>query len=174
MEHRLKLSKKGNEDAVDPSLYRSIVGGLRYLVHTRLDICFAVGYLSRYMEAPTSEHWSAVKHLLRFIAGTRNLGCTYARQDTKAKIAGFSDADWVGDVDDRKSTSGVLFFLADSPISWQSAKQKIGAFHLARRSTSPQPQRLAKEFGSGGSMASCLATSTARWSYASITSQRSR
>jgi hypothetical protein len=84
MEHRLKLSKKGSRDAVDPSLYRSIVGGLRYFVHTRLDICFAVSYLSRYMEAPTSEHWSAVKHLLRYIAGTKDLGCTYARQGTKA------------------------------------------------------------------------------------------
>jgi hypothetical protein len=127
MEHRLKLSKKGSGAPVDPSLYRSIVGGLRYLVHTRLDICYAVGYLSRYMEAPTSEHWSAVKHLLRYIAGTKDHGCTYARQDVRARLVGYSDTDWAGDVDDRKSMSGVLYFLGSCPISWQSAKQKIVA-----------------------------------------------
>jgi hypothetical protein len=64
--------------AVDASLYRSVVGSLHYLVHTIPDICFADGYLSRFMEAPTSEHWSVVKHLLCYVAGTRNLGCTFA------------------------------------------------------------------------------------------------
>lgn len=125
MEQRLKLSKQGGGAAVDGTLYRSIVGSLRYLVHTRPDICYAVGYVSRFMEAPTSEHWSAVKHLLRYIAGTRTLGCCYARQDADAKIVGYSDADMAGDVDDRKSTSGVLYFLGRCPITWQSAKQKI-------------------------------------------------
>jgi hypothetical protein len=77
------------------------------------------------MEAPTSEHWSAVKHLLRYIAGTKNLGCCYTRQDSKAELVGFSDADMAGDIDDRKSTSGVLFFFGQCPVSWQSMKQKI-------------------------------------------------
>jgi hypothetical protein len=56
MEQKLELSKKGGGEAVDGTLYRIIVGSLRYLVHTRSDICYAVGYVSRFMEAPTSEH----------------------------------------------------------------------------------------------------------------------
>ena len=56
MEPRLKLSKNSSGKAVDATLYRSIVGGLRYLVHTRPDICFTVDYLSRYMEASGGEH----------------------------------------------------------------------------------------------------------------------
>jgi hypothetical protein len=106
-------------------MYRSMVGGLRYLVHTRPDICYAVGYLSRYMDAPTGEHWAAVKHLLRYISGTKSLGCCYARQDPAAGLVGYTDADMAGDVDDRRSTSGMMYFFGKCPISWQSTKQKI-------------------------------------------------
>jgi hypothetical protein len=127
MELRLKLSKNGTGTAVDPSLYRSVVGGLRYLVHTRPDICFTVGFLSRFMEKPTSEHMAAVKHLLRYIAGTKTLGCEYTHQEGKVRLVGYSDADHGGDIDDRKSTSGVLHFYGQSPVSWQSSKQKIVA-----------------------------------------------
>jgi hypothetical protein len=98
-----------------------------YLIHTQPDIYYAVGYLSRFMEMPSVEHWNAVKHLLRYIPGTRTLGCYYTRQEPNAKLVGFSDADWAGDVDDRKSTSGVMFFFGSSPVSWQSTKQKIVA-----------------------------------------------
>ena len=66
-----------------------------------------------------------MKHLLRYIVGTRGLGCCYARQESKAKLVGYSDADMAGDVDDRKSTSGMLYFFGRSPVSWQSTKQKI-------------------------------------------------
>jgi hypothetical protein len=123
MEPWLKLSKKGGGAEVDAALYRSVVGGLRYLVHTRLDICFAIGYISRFMEAPTCDHWGAVK--LQYIAGTKDLGCCYARQGQEAKLVEYSDADMAGDIGDRKSTSGVLFFFGGCPITWQSTKKKI-------------------------------------------------
>jgi hypothetical protein len=127
MEPRLKLSKASSNPPVDKTLYRSIVGSLRYLVHTRPDIAFAVGYVSRFMEAPTTEHWSAVKHLLRYIAGTRSYGCVYRRGEEAMELIGYSDADHAGDCDDRKSTSGVFFFLGQSPVSWQSQKQRVVA-----------------------------------------------
>jgi hypothetical protein len=76
MEPRLKLSKKRSGAAVDPMLYHNIVVGLRYLVHTRPNICYTVGYLSRFMEAPASDHSRAVKHFLCYIVGTKNLGCS--------------------------------------------------------------------------------------------------
>lgn len=64
MEPRLKLSKQSTNPPLDVTLYRSLVGSLRYLVHTRPDISFSMGMVSRYVEAPTTEHMSAVKHLL--------------------------------------------------------------------------------------------------------------
>ena len=70
MEERLKLSKHSTAAKVDATRYRSIVGGLRYLTHNRSDIAFVVGYVSRFMEDPHEDHWSAVKRLLRYVKGT--------------------------------------------------------------------------------------------------------
>lgn len=128
MEARLKLSKVSENQCVDATEYRSLVGSLRYLVHTRPDLAFSVGYVSRFMEEPHTEHMAAVKHILRYIAGTCNLGLWYARRkEQELALIGFSDSDLAGDVDGRKSTSGVIFFLNDSPISWQSMKQRVVA-----------------------------------------------
>jgi hypothetical protein len=126
MEARCSLSQESKEAPADAKLYRSIIGSLRYLVHTRADISFAVGYLSRFMEAPANDHFAALKYLLRYIAGTLTHGCAYRRGDNE-ELIGFSDSDHAGDVDSRKSTSGVLFFFGSSPISWQSQKQKVVA-----------------------------------------------
>jgi hypothetical protein len=124
MEPRLKLSKESKNPPVDVTEYRSIVGSLRYLVHTRLDLSFAVGYVSRFMESPTTEHMSAVKHILRYISGTLKYGCRYMISNKDGEhLTGFSDADLAGDIDDRKSTSGSIFFFGECPITWQSQKQ---------------------------------------------------
>jgi hypothetical protein len=103
------------------------VGSLRYLVHTRPDIAFAVGFVSRFMESPTTEHMAAVKHLLRYLAGTRTHGCFYGRGGGDLKLIGYSDSDLAGDRDDSKSTSGLIFFLGSGPVSWQSQKQRVMA-----------------------------------------------
>ncbi|KAM0916826.1 hypothetical protein ACQ4PT_009866 [Festuca glaucescens] len=126
MEPRCRLSKESKEAAVDATFYRSVIGSLRYLVHTRPDIPFAVGFLSRFMEAPAGDHLAAVKHLLRYISGTLSHGCVYRRGGCETLIS-FSDSDHAGDVDTRKSTSGVLIYLGDSLVSWQSQKQKVVA-----------------------------------------------
>lgn len=127
MEHRPKLSKVSLNPPTDATLYRSIVRSLRYLVHTRPDIAFAVGYVSRFMEHPTTEHYGAVKHLLRYIAGTKSYGCVFSFSATGNNLTGYSDSDMAGDVDDRKSTTGVLFMLGGNSITWQSQKQKVVA-----------------------------------------------
>ncbi|XP_062186676.1 uncharacterized mitochondrial protein AtMg00810-like [Phragmites australis] len=76
MEERLKLSRYSDAEEVDAMQYRRIVGSLCYLVHTRPDLVFAVGYVSRFMERPTVEHQQAIKRILRYIAGTLDYGCT--------------------------------------------------------------------------------------------------
>lgn len=119
MENRLKLSKSQAGDPVDATRYMSIIGSLRYLVNSRPDIANAVGIVSRFMEAPGSHHWAAVKQILRYVRGTSGYGCCYKRSTMTPELVGYSD--------DRKSTTGVVFFLGDSVVTWASQKQKIVA-----------------------------------------------
>jgi len=128
MENRLRLSKNDKSLLVDKTKYRSVIDSLRYLVNTRPDIAYVVGIVSRFMEDPRGSHWSAVKHILRYIAGTVNYGCTYRKQGTtESNLTGFSDSDLTGDVDDRKSTSGSVFMLGSSLVTWASQKQRVVA-----------------------------------------------
>jgi hypothetical protein len=121
MENRLKLSKNDKSPPVDKTKYRSIIGSLRYLVNTRPDIAFAVGIVRRYMEEPRTSHWEAVKQILRYLAGTVNYGCIYRKLGTsESNLVRFSDSDLAGDVDDRKSTSGSVFLLESSLVTWVS------------------------------------------------------
>ena len=103
--------------------FREAVGALMHLsTATRPDIIFAVGYVSRFMEKPQEEHWVAIKRILRYLQGTKTHGICYKPSD-KIDFRGYSDADWAGDVADRKSTSGYVFMLLGAPVSWGSKKQ---------------------------------------------------
>lgn len=79
MKVRLKLKKISTRPQVDATAYQSIVGSLRYLVHTRPDLTFSVGYVSRFMEDPREDHLEAVKRILRYIAGTLEYGIHYGK-----------------------------------------------------------------------------------------------
>lgn len=127
MDPRCKLSKHDEEPPVDASTYRSIIGSLRYLVNTRPDLAYSVGVVSRYMESPTTSHMNAVKQILRYVKGTLNLGIEYKKNQECEALIGYSDSDLGGDVDDRKSTTGIIFFLGENPITWVSQKQRIVA-----------------------------------------------
>ncbi|CAN6200243.1 unnamed protein product [Urochloa humidicola] len=127
MEERLKLSRMSEAAEVDATFYRRIVGCLRYLCHTRPDIAFSVGYVSRFLQRPTEEHMVAVKRILRYIAGTLHYGCFYARSTSTPRLHGYSDSDLAGDIDTSKSTSGGIFFLEGGPVSWHSLKQRVVA-----------------------------------------------
>jgi hypothetical protein len=124
MECGSKLSKHENGEIVDPTLYKSLVGSLRYLTSTRPDILYAVGVVSRYMEAPTTTHFKAAKRILRYIKGTTNFGLHYYSSNNY-EIIGYSDSDWSGDLDDRKGTTGFVFFMGDTAFTWMSKKQPI-------------------------------------------------
>jgi hypothetical protein len=128
MEPRLKLSKRSTRSPVNATEYRRAIGELRYLLHTRPNLAFVVGYLSRFMEQPAEEHLTGVKRVLRYLAGTRDHGLHYARHEEGCpRLIGYSDADMARDIDTRKSTNGVIFFLGGNPITWQSTKQKVVA-----------------------------------------------
>jgi hypothetical protein len=117
MEHHLKLSKMSSTPLVDATEYRGLVGCLRYLVHTRPDIAFTVGYVSRFMDSPTTEHLNVVKLISRYIVGTIEFGCHYKRGGKELWVLGYSDADMGGDIDTRKSTTCMVFYLRSSPVT---------------------------------------------------------
>ncbi|XP_074346779.1 secreted RxLR effector protein 161-like [Apium graveolens] len=101
------------------------MGSLRYLTHTRPDISYAVGVISRFMERPTVKHQQAVKHILRYISGTVEHGLRYSRDGNKKMLAGVTDSDLGGDVVDRRSTGGMCFYLNGNLVSWASQKQRV-------------------------------------------------
>lgn len=125
MEHKLQLDKDEGGTLVDATEYRGIVGSLRYLTHTRPDISYAVGIVSRFMEMPTVKHQQAIKHILRYIRGTIDYGLVYKREGNGKILLGFSDSDLAGDVVDRRSTGGMCFYLNHKLISWISQKQRV-------------------------------------------------
>ncbi|GMP64064.1 hypothetical protein CsSME_00025502 [Camellia sinensis var. sinensis] len=102
--------------------YANAVGSLMYaMMCTRPDICYAVGLVSRYQSNPGPAHWKAVKRILRYLRGTADYTLCY--QSSDLHLVGYCDADWGGDLDERKSTSGYAFMLSDGAISWSSKKQ---------------------------------------------------
>nr|AAF65309.1 reverse transcriptase [Picea glauca] len=111
--------------------YASAVGSLMYaMVCTRPDIAHAVGFLSRYMSKLGKEHWTTVKRVFRYLHGTTSYGLCYQGRsglDRVVDIHGFVDADWVGDLDHIRSTSGYVFNLFGGAISWMSKIQALVA-----------------------------------------------
>eukprot|EP00253_Pinus_taeda_P007023 PITA_07023 len=126
----LKLSKEDSSKDFDPSLYKSIVGSLMYLTATRPDIMFDVSLISRFMERPKEAHWQAAKRILRYVKGTKSFGILYNVSE-HSDLVGYTDSDWAGSVDDRKSTSGYVFHMGSETISWASKKQSIVALSTA-------------------------------------------
>ncbi|KAL7584067.1 hypothetical protein Lser_V15G45598 [Lactuca serriola] len=122
MEHKLKLRRDEEGELVNPTEYRSTVGGLRYLTHTHPDISFAVGVVSRYMERPTTKHLQAVKGILRYVKGTLDYGLKYSRGRKEVVIVGYTDSDLGNDVNDRRSTGGMAFYVNGNLITWASQK----------------------------------------------------
>ncbi|KAD2804053.1 hypothetical protein E3N88_37430 [Mikania micrantha] len=117
------LSKNRGEGVAQLE-YSRIIGSLMYLMTcTRPDLAYAVSRLSRYTSNPSSEHWKSMTRLLRYLRYTRNYGLHYGRDP--AVIEGYSDANWISDMKDSKSTSGYVFTLGGAAIAWKSSKQTL-------------------------------------------------
>eukprot|EP00253_Pinus_taeda_P006363 PITA_06363 len=128
-----ELCPKTQEEEEDMSNvpYASAVGSLMYaMVCTRPDIAHEVGALRRFMSKPRKEHWTSVKQVFRYLCGTNDYGLCYQgipRLDRVLDIHGFVDADWAGDLDQRRSTSGYVFNLFGGVVIWMSKKQSLVA-----------------------------------------------
>ena len=110
-------------------LYQAVVGSLLYLsTKTRPDIAYAVSNAACYCAKHTSDHWTAIKRILRYLKGTHDYGLLY-RKNAPVELTGYSDSDWTGDIGDRKS--GYVFLLGGGAISWKSSKQNCVALSTA-------------------------------------------
>ena len=123
-------SEKAGDDYQAPTelrhRYQSAVGSLMYaMLGTRPDIAFAVSVVSRYGSNPTPAHWAAVKRIFRYLRGTATLELTY--QGNLCSLTGYTDSDWAGDHDTRRSTSGYVFSIGSGAISWSSKRQSTVA-----------------------------------------------
>lgn len=110
--------------------YRQLIGALQYLaVCTRPDIVFSVNQCSRFLENPGEVHWQAGKKILKYLHGTTTEGIAFERDPSRdqPKVEAWSDSDWGGDKDDRRSVSGYIFKVASGPVSWKSKKQSTTA-----------------------------------------------
>lgn len=103
--------------------YQEAVGSVMYAAQeSRPDIQYAVHTVSRFNNIPGNPHWNAVKRIMRYLRGTIDAKLTYRRDDT-AGLHGYSDADWAGDVSDRRSVTGYVFLLQGGAVAWNSRKQ---------------------------------------------------
>ncbi|PRQ43311.1 putative RNA-directed DNA polymerase [Rosa chinensis] len=93
-------------------------------VCTRPDLAFVVGVLGRFQSNPGLHHWTAAKKVLRYLQRTKNFMLCYRKSD-ELEVVGYTDSDLAGCKDDRRSTSGYIFFLAGGAISWKSGKQTV-------------------------------------------------
>jgi len=109
----LRLEKEPEEEIVDPTTYKKLMGSLRYLCNTRPDLSFSVGGISKYMHDPRISHHNVAKRILRYLQGTHMFGILVSKEDkgNGLEVAAYSDEDWCEEKWDRKSIVGYIFFL---------------------------------------------------------------
>lgn len=118
------LLRKNHRIGRDQLRYSQIIGSLMYLASaTRPDISFAVSKLSRFNKNPGDDHWSALERVMRYLKGTMGYGIHYTGYPKV--LEGYSDSNWISDVDELKATSGYVFTLGGGAVSWKSCKQTI-------------------------------------------------
>ena len=146
MDINVSLSKAPREVGTNETEYRRSIGCLCYLLHTRPDLSFSVGVLSRYMQEPKECHGAALKQVLRYLRCTSSLGLMFPRS-TKLELIGYSDSSHNVDIDDGRSTAGHVFYFDESPITWCSQKQEIVALSSCEAEFMAATERPNRRYG---------------------------
>ena len=125
----VKLQKNATNEGVDSTLFRQLIGSLRYVFHSRPDIVYSVGVASRYMKVPKRTHMVVAKRILRYLKDTIDWGILFPSTEGPAttELVGYTNADWSGETKDRKNTSGYIFMMGKAPIAWCLKKQDVVA-----------------------------------------------
>ncbi|XP_028097041.1 uncharacterized protein LOC114296914 [Camellia sinensis] len=114
----------GVGDLVEKERYQRLVGRLIYLSHTRPDIAYAVGIMSQFMHEPRAPHLDAVYRILRYLKSAPGKGILFSNHG-HLRLEAFTDADWAGSIDDRRSISGYYAFVGGNLVTWCSKKQIV-------------------------------------------------
>lgn len=126
VDQTVKLGAQKDENPVDKGRFQRLVGKLIYLSHTRPDIAFAVSRVSQFMHSPCEEHLEAAYRILRYLKGTPGKGLFFKKGENRC-IEAFTDTDWAGAAEDRRSTSGYYTFVWGNLVTWRSKKQTVVA-----------------------------------------------
>ena len=126
-----KLTNDPSGEFVDITLHRSMIGCLLYLTASRPDIAFSVGVCSRFQSNSKVSHLNAIKRIIKYVGGTCDYGLFYSKESNLSLI-GFLDSDWVGNADDRKSTTGGCFYIGANLVAWMSKKQNSVSLFTAK------------------------------------------
>nr|GFA72348.1 ribonuclease H-like domain, reverse transcriptase, RNA-dependent DNA polymerase [Tanacetum cinerariifolium] len=122
MDPGTRLTKNTKGTLVNSTEYQSLIGCLRYLLHTRPNLSYSVGLLIRFMQEPKEQHMKAVKKVLRYVKGTKDYGITYKHNGGNI-IQGFNNSSYGVNTQKGKGPAGIIFYYGDSPISWSTQKQ---------------------------------------------------
>jgi hypothetical protein len=125
-----KLGEYTDQVPANKERYQRLVGKLIYLSHTRPDIAYDVSVVSQFMHCPSEDHMDAVIRILRYLKSSPGKGLMFSKNN-QVHVDGYTDADWAGNVSDRKSTSGYFTFVGGNLVTWRSNKQKVVALSSA-------------------------------------------
>ncbi|XP_030964071.1 secreted RxLR effector protein 161-like [Quercus lobata] len=130
LELELSVARKQTIRSVDITLYRSMIGCLLYLTANCPDIAFSVGVCSRFQSNHKVSHLNTVKRIIKYVSGTCDYELFYSKE-SNLSLVGFSDSDWVGNADDKKSTIGGCFYVGANLVAWMSKKQNSVSLSIA-------------------------------------------
>ena len=126
VEEGLKLCVESNQVPVDKGRYKRLVGRLMYLAHTRPDLAYALGIINQFMHNPGEQHMNVVMRILRYLKSAPGKGILFTKNVDCQSVDAYTDADWAGAIDDRRSTSRYFTFVGGNLITWRSKKQNVG------------------------------------------------
>lgn len=129
----IEFSTDSEDLLPNPATYRSLIGKLLFLTHTRPDLCFFILHLSQFNQAPHVPHMFVALHILRYLKGTVDLGLFYSSASDLTLTAYF-DNDWATCADTRKSVTEFCIFLGDNLVGWKSKKKPVVSYILLRQS----------------------------------------
>ena len=127
IEQNHRLAEYPDQVPTDKPRYQRLVGRLIYLTHTRPDVAYAVSVVSQFMHNPSVDHMDAVVRILRYLKSAPGRGVMFSKHSSILEVCGFTDADWAGNITDRRSTSGYFTFVGGNLVTWKSKKQKVVA-----------------------------------------------
>ncbi|XP_019460094.1 PREDICTED: uncharacterized protein LOC109359855 [Lupinus angustifolius] len=128
-----RVSKDVSGARIDETLFKQVVGSLMYLTVTRSDLVYSVSLISRFMSSPTMSHWLATKIILRYLRGTIDLANLYKKGENNLRLTVFTNSNYAGDLDDRKSTSRFVFMMGSAAFLGPQRNNQCFSFHYGIR-----------------------------------------